>query len=183
MPISRDEISAAVDDYLRVHRGEAERLGPLTTALARADDPTSRHSLPGHVTVNAVLVDPDNRVLHIHHLALDRWLTPGGHCEAEDSSLFGAALRELEEETGISRQHIIPSIFGRTPIDIDVHAIPANDAKGEPAHWHYDFRFVLRTRRGVDVGRLQAEEITDAAWLPLADATSPEIVRKLTLVL
>ena len=182
MPISWEEINATTKEYLLRHPDEVARLEPLTTALAEADDPTSRRSLPGHVTVNAVLLDPQNRVLHIHHLALDRWLTPGGHCEPEDSSLTGAVLRELQEETGIAPESVqpVPEFAGR-PIDIDVHAIPANGAKGEPGHWHYDFRFVFRT--GVEVGRLQAEEVTDAAWLPAADTTSPEVVRKLASVL
>jgi 8-oxo-dGTP pyrophosphatase MutT (NUDIX family) len=52
---------------------------------------------------------PDGRVLHVKHLALNRWLLPGGHLEAEDSSLLAAAQRELTEETGIPASAVIPA--------------------------------------------------------------------------
>ena len=51
---------------------------------------------------------------------------------------------------------------GDRPLHIDVHPIPANDAKGEPDHQHVDFRFLFRT--DAEVGALQTEEVTDAAW-------------------
>ncbi|WTO36408.1 NUDIX domain-containing protein [Streptomyces achromogenes] len=50
----------------------------------------------------AALVRPDGRVLTIEHRALRKWLLPGGHVEAEDTSLRDAALRELAEETNQS---------------------------------------------------------------------------------
>jgi 8-oxo-dGTP pyrophosphatase MutT (NUDIX family) len=182
MSITAEEISSTLKEYLLVHPDEADRLDPLTTELAKADELTSDLRLPGHVTVNAVLLDPRNRVLHIHHLALGRWLTPGGHCEPGDSSLIDAALRELQEETGIPAESVrpLPEFAGR-PIDIDVHAIPANDRKAKPAHWHYDFRFAFRT--SAEVGRLQTEEVTDFAWLPAGDTTSPDVARKLASVI
>ncbi|MDJ0341736.1 hypothetical protein QMK19_04470 [Streptomyces sp. H10-C2] len=43
-----------------------------------------------------------------------------------------------------------------------IHPIPANDTKDEPEHWHIDFRFLFRT--DAEVGPLQTEEVTDAAW-------------------
>ncbi|MFC4561101.1 NUDIX hydrolase [Nocardiopsis mangrovi] len=94
------------------------------------------------------------------HRALDTWLLPGGHIERDDTRLIDAALRELTEETGISASAISPT--GTRPLHIDVHPIPANDAKGEPEHRHIDFRFLFRT--SADVGELQTEEVLDAAW-------------------
>jgi hypothetical protein len=40
----------------------------------------------GHATVGAVLIDPAGRVPFIEHLALARWLLPGGHLEGDDGS-------------------------------------------------------------------------------------------------
>lgn len=73
---------------------------------------------------------------------------------------MGAALRELAEETGIGAgiAPVMPE-----PVHIDVHPIPANDSKGEPAHQHFDFRYLFRTAGAEDV-TLQAEEVSSYAW-------------------
>jgi ADP-ribose pyrophosphatase YjhB (NUDIX family) len=73
----------------------------LSHALGRGTDLASRKEFDdGHVTCGAVMIDNTRRLLLIQHKALGRWL-PGGHLEPEDNSLNLAALRELEEETGI----------------------------------------------------------------------------------
>lgn len=102
---------------------------------------------PGHLTGSAFLVvrQPRPTLLLIHHPTLARWLQPGGHVEIEDDlaahgSLAATAARELREETGI----VLPPTSFRL-IDLDVHAIPANPRKGEPAHLHLDCRYVAVT--------------------------------------
>ncbi|MFJ2215396.1 NUDIX domain-containing protein [Streptomyces sp. NPDC101062] len=67
-------------------------------------------------------------MLHIKHLALNRWLLPGGHLEADDTSLLAAAQRERTEETGITALVVIPA--GYRPVHIDAHHIPANPRQG-----------------------------------------------------
>lgn len=160
MPITAAHIRATLDEYLDTHPDEKPLFAPLTELLDAEADLTSRKEFRGHVTAGAVLADPDGRILHIRHLALNRWLLPGGHLEAEDDSLLGAAQRELAEETGIPAAVVVPA--GHLPIHIDAHPIPANPAKGEPEHQHFDFRFLFRT--SADVVELQAEEVTAAAW-------------------
>jgi 8-oxo-dGTP pyrophosphatase MutT (NUDIX family) len=119
-----------------------------------------------------VLIDPGFRVLHIRHNALDRWLLPGGHLEPSDTSLPTAALRELGEETAITPEGLTaPEAFTAVPVDIDAHPIPANLAKGEPDHWHYDFRYLFLASEpgaGGEPVHLQAEEVHDYGWLDLA---------------
>ncbi|WLW54957.1 NUDIX hydrolase [Streptomyces sp. YU58] len=160
MTITADHIRETLDDYLDVHPGEKERLAAIPELLDNSAELASRKEFRGHVTAGAILADPDGRVLHVKHLALNRWLLPGGHLEAEDSSLLAAAQRELTEETGIPASAVIPA--GRRPVHIDAHPIPANSAKEEPEHRHFDFRFLFRT--SADVGELQTEEVTAAAW-------------------
>ncbi|WP_321170723.1 NUDIX domain-containing protein [Embleya scabrispora] len=87
--------------------------------------------------------DPDRRrrqVLFVRHLALDAWLLPGGHPEPTGTTLIGAAMRELAEETGIRFDLVVP--LRDDPVHIDIHSIPANAGKGEDdevadAAWRY----------------------------------------------
>jgi 8-oxo-dGTP pyrophosphatase MutT (NUDIX family) len=108
-------------------------------------DPFRRSHPVGHVTASAVVARPtgDNFLL-VFHRKLDRWLQPGGHVESDDPSVFAAALREAREETGIDT---FEAPIGDTVLDLNVHAIPAHGT--DPAHLHYDVRFLLTTGDGL----------------------------------
>ncbi|MFJ2212541.1 NUDIX hydrolase [Streptomyces sp. NPDC101062] len=176
MNITQKHIRDTTVQYAQAHPEERPALARLLELLDQDAPVTSRKEFRGHVTAGAVLVDRTGNVLFIHHNATGRWLTPGGHLEAEDENLMGAALRELVEETGI-RAGIAP--VGTTPIHIDVHPIDANEAKAEPGHQHFDFRYLFRTEdSAVPVGdlELQAEEVSGCAWRSV-DALSDERLR------
>jgi ADP-ribose pyrophosphatase YjhB (NUDIX family) len=128
-----------------------------------------RKNAIGHVTGGAVVVNQDGEVLMVFHRALERWLAPGGHCDAQDHSVSGTALRELTEETGLSQVDV--DLVDGVPLDIDRHEIPANSSKGEPRHEHWDFRFLFRLAR---VQPLQAkeDEVARVAWRPASDLPS-----------
>ncbi|MHA6762619.1 NUDIX hydrolase [Streptacidiphilus sp. PAMC 29251] len=160
MAITADHILATLSAYLDQHPEEKHDLAPTLALLDIDADLTNRKEFRGHATAGAILVQPSGQVLFIHHLALDKWLLPGGHLEPHDTTLIAAALRELAEETGIRPEHVAP--LGDEPVHIDLHPIPANPSKGEEAHQHIDFRFLFTT--SADVTQLQAEEVTDAAW-------------------
>jgi 8-oxo-dGTP pyrophosphatase MutT (NUDIX family) len=97
------------------------------------------HFNPGHFTASALVVSADgSRALLHQHRFLDRWLQFGGHCDG-DADLLRVARREAEEESGIPG--LIPT--SHRPFDLDIHEIPANPARQEPAHLHFDVRFVL----------------------------------------
>ncbi|MFC3999059.1 NUDIX hydrolase [Nocardiopsis sediminis] len=172
MSITAEHIRETLDDYLGAHPDEKEVLAPVLDLLESGADLTSRTEFRGHATAGAILADARGRVLHVRHRALDAWLLPGGHIESGDSWLIDAAQRELTEETGIAASVATP--VGTRPLHIDVHPIPANDAKGEPEHRHFDFRFLFRT--SADVGELQTEEVLAAAWRD-ADTIAGEMLR------
>ncbi|MET9470497.1 MULTISPECIES: NUDIX hydrolase [unclassified Streptomyces] len=155
------KIHQVLTDYLDANPEEKGTLSPLSDLLGLGVDVTSRKEFRGHVTAGAVLVNDVHQVLHIHHLALDKWLLPGGHLEVQDETLLQAALRELTEETGVKPTAVDTVCPG--PIHIDVHPIPANESKGEPAHQHFDFRYLFRTP-SAGMLALQAEEVTAFSW-------------------
>ncbi|MGI5479310.1 NUDIX hydrolase [Streptomyces lavendofoliae] len=182
MPPSPDHIRATVDAYLTRYPSERHALAALFDALASEDDPTSRKTFPTHVTCSAIVIDGSSRVLHIQHNATGKALAPGGHNEPGDQDLPGAALRELFEETGIPHDAVAPFPgFETVPLDIDVHHIAANPAKGEPAHQHVDFRWVfhLRTQHAVT---LQTDEVSGFEWRSFDDSASPTVRAKLALL-
>lgn len=179
MPITAQHVRDTLNAYLDQHPEDKDSLTALVAALGdSAETITTRKEFRGHVTAGALLLRPDGRVLLVEHKALSKWLFPGGHLEETDETLMGAALRELAEETGISPELVTPD--SPVPLDIDVHPIPANPAKDEPDHQHFDFRFLFRTT--ADVGSLQAEEVLDYSW-QFADTITAEPLRSRLLAL
>lgn len=98
------------------------------------------HFNPGHITGSALLISKDGaRALMNHHGSLDKWICFGGHADGE-TDIANVALRELQEESGIMDVDFAhDGIF-----DVDIHAIPPNLKKGEPAHEHFDIRYLLQ---------------------------------------
>ncbi|OEJ35129.1 NUDIX domain-containing protein [Streptomyces subrutilus] len=180
MPPTRSHIRDLVTAYLVRHPAEEALLAPLVLALEAKDDPTSRSTLPGHVTCSAVVVDRDRRVLHIHHRATGKALAPGGHVEEGDRTLLEAALREVHEEAGLPPAALCATAeYGSAPFDIDVHDIDASPTKGEPAHRHYDFRFAFCLVDTTAQIAPQPEEASGAEWLPFDEVASPALRAKL----
>lgn len=137
---------------------EARYRDQMLELLAAQKDCFLRNCFPAHFTASALVLSGDgSRTLLTHHHFLDRWLQFGGHCDGEVDTL-ASALREAEEESGIG--HLTP--VQAFPIDLDIHLIPANPKRGEPAHFHYDVRFLLRAPREA-VPRL-SDESKELRW-------------------
>ncbi|MBC7657609.1 MAG: NUDIX hydrolase [Frankiaceae bacterium] len=129
----------------------------------------------GHFTGSAWLISADGeRVLLTHHRKLDRWLQLGGHADG-DGDLAAVALREAEEESGLSGLSLEGGVF-----DIDRHLIPARG--DEPAHWHYDVRFVIRAS---SEDFLVSEESHSLAWKSIVeiadDLAADESLRRMAI--
>ncbi len=120
-----------------------------------------RGLLIGHITGSAWLLDATGRrVLLTHHRKLNKWLQLGGHADG-NPDVLDVALREAREESGI---HEIAAIQDDI-FDLDVHPIPARG--DEPAHFHYDVRFLLRVC-GDEVFQI-SEESHDLRWLTVEE--------------
>ena len=183
--VSDAEIRDLVARYLERFPDQAERLRPVTDALADSTHLTHRRTFPGHVTTGAFVVDADGRLLQIAHKNLRRWLNPGGHTEPQDASLADAARRELLEETGLGAEHVTLLGDPVLPLAIDAHRIPANPAKDEPEHWHFDFRYAFRLTGapGAAPVALQLDEVDDHRWIPYEQAGLGEDTARLAAVL
>ena len=149
-----------LDAYASAYPREEEAVAQFRAFMQAHADAAERTRIAGHLTGSAWLVSRDGkRALLTHHRKLDRWLQPGGHADG-DTDLARVALREAEEESGIAHLALEGAIF-----DIDRHEIAAYipvvspdgpfapgerspTRASEPAHWHYDVRFVVRATAG-----------------------------------
>ena len=124
----------------------------------------ARLPFPAHFTGSALVVDADGgRVLLHHHRKLDRWLQFGGHCDG-DEDVLRVAQREALEECGIGGLIVASA----RPFDLDIHAIPG--AGPEPAHEHFDIRYMLIAPEGAAfAGSAESHELR---WFTAAELAS-----------
>ena len=162
----RERLSRAFDHYA-AHDTAANPavVGVFRAFLRGHADAFERGCVPGHFTGSAWLVSADGeRVLLTHHRKLNLWLQPGGHADG-DADLARVALREAEEETGLRELRVEPGIY-----DLDRHRIPARP--GEPEHWHYDVRYVVRA--GEDERFIVSQESHALAWRDIREVAADE---------
>jgi 8-oxo-dGTP pyrophosphatase MutT (NUDIX family) len=118
-----------------------------------------RTHLPGHLTGSAWIVDvARTHVLLVHHAKLNKWVQPGGHADG-DENMLRVALKEAEEETGLTKFNIISN----RPYDVDIHIIPKR--VDFPEHFHFDLRFLLEADMNEPIK--VSEESHDVKWVRL----------------
>lgn len=110
-----------------------------------------------HATAGAFLFHQDSdttwRLGLIQHPRLNRWMVPGGHVE-DDESQFEAALREVQEETGLDSVEPLeaaapqfpagfPKTHSRVPLPWWItEVVVAPDNHLNDAHIHVDHQYV-----------------------------------------
>ena len=173
--LPRIPLHHAFEIYAQAHRDEAATVALFRGFLADHPQCFERALEHGHFTGSAWLVSADGqRVLLTHHRKLGRWLQLGGHADG-DPDLARVALREAEEESGLTRL----TLDGEAIFDLDRHRIPARGT--EPEHWHYDVRYVVRA--GPDETFAVSAESLALAWRPVieivVDAEADDSLRRM----
>ena len=162
----RQSLLDMLQRYSRRYPGEAAVVTQIRLLVDNAADCFERSCRPGHVTGSAWVLSHDRKqcLLH-HHRKLDRWLQPGGHADGE-SEIHKVALREAQEESGLTHLELAGQPSQLIPLDIDVHRIPDRlDATGnlvEETHEHHDIRFLIFAAAGQEL--VLSEESHDLRW-------------------
>ena len=110
--------------------------------------------VPGHVCATTWILSPDaTHTLLVKHPALG-WSTPGGHVE-RDESTREAALRELEEETGLTR-------FDVRPVSDAPTFVHVTDRGGERPHRHWNVAWLYEADMDAPLSPIEG-----ARWWPV----------------
>lgn len=155
-----------LEKHVPATREEETMKRQLMQFLAGNDNAYARENLVGHVVADAWIVNAARtHVLLVEHALYGAWMAPGGHCDG-NPDVFSAALREAEEEAGIT--NLKPLLNGEI-FDINSGYVPMREkAWGiEPAHIHFDICFAFE---GDDKAPLKiSDESTGLKWVPLDD--------------
>lgn len=159
--LAQRQVQALMQDYRPDNLYEKRLKQQILAFVAQHEHFWSRQTPAGHLTASAWITNPEQtQALLMHHKKLDIWVQPGGHIEAEDTSLAGAARREAYEESGIrelTQQQ--PGVF-----DVDIHTIPARG--NELEHSHLDIRFWFVAHQ---LEYSQNDEAHQLAWVSAAN--------------
>ena len=148
-------------------------------ALVDGGDDVYARTTGVHVTGSAVVVHPPTRrVLLRWHPRMQMWMQVGGHFDPGEDDPLAVALRESEEETGLTDLRVL------TPEPVQIVIVPVPAFRGDPAHEHADFRYVFTTDQPdaivaeSDAARLQWLSFDDA----IAQTAEPNLREFLTRV-
>lgn len=159
----RTDLLQALANYAPISSEEEQILSHFRDFVENTPTCFERSHPAGHVTGSAFLLSPDRKkILLTFHAKLKRWLQLGGHADGHPL-VHEVALREAEEESGISKVRLLQ----QQPFDFDIHEVPAN-AK-EAAHLHYDVRYLVIAEEEHFVC---SHESLDLKWIPLDQVSS-----------
>ena len=145
--------------------------------IFRREDPAA------HFTASAWVVTPKkDKVLMIYHNIYDSWSWTGGHADGE-TDLLAVALREVQEETGLSR---IRAVSGEI-FSLEILQVTEHQTRGRtvPAHLHLNVTYLIEADEQEPL-RIKVDENSAVQWFGVDEAvarsTEPEmqvIYRKL----
>lgn len=166
---------------------EQERLRARYVGHLEAHGPSAgmesgvfRGCVPDHLTASTLVLSHDGaRVLLTLHGKAKRWFQFGGHLEAADRTLAGAAEREAREESGLMALSVDP-----VPVHLDEHVVPfCRPGTGDPARpaHHLDVRFVAVAEPGAEP--VVSDESLDVRWWDVGALPDPELAELVALSL
>lgn len=138
--MTRAALITEIENYTPTDEPEAACIPKFLNLLRGQERCFHRDCFPAHITASTILLNQaGDQILMNHHRKMNIWLGFGGHADGEDDVL-AVALRETMEESGLTAfKPVSPYIA-----DLSIHPIPENMTKGEPAHEHYDVRYILQ---------------------------------------
>lgn len=142
--------------------------GVLLSYLRQHPDCFERSSL-AHFACSIWTVDPAvQRTLMVYHNIYDSWSWIGGHADGE-CDLAAVALRELQEETGVSHAHLVPcGIYSLEVLTVDGHR---KRGVYVGSHLHLNVTY-LAVADPSETLRIAPDENSGVKWVNIDDAVA-----------
>lgn len=131
------------------------------------DDVLTRNNEICHFTASNWIVNKDRtKVLMVYHNIYKSWAWTGGHADG-DSDLMHVALKEANEETGLTKLKVISDgIFSLQILTVDSHI---KRGKFVASHLHLDCCFLVEADENEEL-RIKDDENSGVKWVPINKA-------------
>ena len=103
-------------------------------------DLLTRDNEMAHLTASCWIVNPDKtKVLLAYHNIYDSWAWLGGHADGE-ADLLAVALKEANEESGVTARPVLRDIFS-----VEILGVPGHVKRGKyvSSHLHLNVTYLL----------------------------------------
>ena len=153
-----------ITNYEPTNEQEAADKQLFLKCMQTFDQILTRENEIAHVTCSAFVVNKARtKVLMVHHNIYQSWSWTGGHADGETDFLV-VALREVQEETGVSHlQPVTQNIFS-----LDVLTVVGHVKKGKfiSPHLHLNVAYLIEADEAHAL-TIAEEENSGVAWLPI----------------
>ncbi len=172
-----------IQEYIAYNEQEENDKRIMLNYIDTNHDVLTRSNEIAHFTASAWVINPsENKLLMIYHNVYKSWAWTGGHADGEEN-LLSVAIREVQEETGITK--VVPvtdNIFSLEIITVDGHI---KKGKYVSSHLHLNITFLLKALADEKL-ITKPDENSGVKWMEIEQAVSAsnepwmqEIYRKL----
>lgn len=133
--------------------------------LNNFEDVLTRENVFGHLSASAWVVNKDRtKILLVYHNIFNGYIFPGGHADGEND-LLSVAIREVEEETGLTAKPVTNEIYSLWTGPVKGHV---KRGKYVSAHTHLDIDYLLEADDSLPL-RIKPDENQSVIWASLDD--------------
>jgi len=162
------EILSQLKTYRPWNRQEQQDLDDLLRRLESGESLFDRENTAAHITASAWVVSPDRKqVLMAYHNLYDSWAWLGGHADGQ-RDLLAVALREVQEESGLTARPVLREIFS-----VETLAVNGHEKHGAyvPSHLHLNVTYLLEADPSHPL-RCKPDENSQVGWFSPEEAVA-----------
>ena len=163
------DIAKHIEAYEPENEQEEVDKAVILDVLARDEGAFDRSAL-AHMACSIWVVSPDcAQTLLVYHNIYDSWSWIGGHADGE-RDLAAVALRELQEETGVSRARLVPLPAGNI-YSLEVLTVDGHEKRGRyvGSHLHLNVTYLAVGSPDEPI-RVKPDENSGVKWVAVRDA-------------
>ena len=163
----RQQLIKELEMYLPANEQEKADKTVILQMLRTREDIFFRTNQIAHITASAWVVNHNRtRVLMAYHNIYNSWSWLGDHADG-DEDLLAVAVREVQEESGIS--NVAP--VTKDIYSIEILTVDGHEKKGSyvPSHLHLNVTYLLEADDLVQT-RIKEDENSGVAWFGLEES-------------